>query len=482
MISLSGSALRGVAWNWSGSAVLVVAQIATTVVTARLVSPREFGLYATAQAAAALLGFFSLNAVGQGLQRRSSLGAGTAGTALLISLASSFILATALWVGASLWAVVWGVPDAALSVRVLAIAMFLRSAAAVPLALIRRDLRFGNAAVIETGGVVLGMLAGVGFAVAMHSAVALAIGQAVGAAALLAAAFLTVDLRLRLSFDRTDGRELAFFAGQVGGLGFISYAVNTAPSWFISRVLGAPALGVYSRATLIANLPAEYAVTSIYKVIYPLYGRVKGDRARTAVMVEEALSLATGFLWPAFAILAGAAPLVVTVFLGPQWTAVPDVLTVCAIGACARVPTGLLTNAAEAFGWMRAIALRLVALLALVVAALLVVYLTEAPLIWVAVGVGFAEWVVLAVTTDAFVRRGILDSRSTLRTQAVHFALAIVAFCGSALFARVLADVPLALGIGGEVVFCGLLVSVYAGGRGWIPAMAVLARRLEAAR
>ena len=82
MSSLTRSALGGVAWTWAGSGVLVVAQIASTAATARLVAPREFGVYATAQAAAGIAGYFTMGALGSGLQRRSQLGEKTAGTAM----------------------------------------------------------------------------------------------------------------------------------------------------------------------------------------------------------------------------------------------------------------------------------------------------------------------------------------------------------------------------------------------------------------
>jgi hypothetical protein len=458
--------------------VLVVAQIATTAATARLVSPREFGLYATAQAVAALGGYFALSAVGQGLQRRSSLGDKTVGTAFLISFASSLLVGTCLWLGGSLLADLWGIPDAAWAVRVLGVAVFLRSLATVPIALIRRDLRFGNAAAIETGAIVLGMVAGVGFAVHLHSALALAIGQALGAAALLIAVALAVQTRVRPAFHRTDGRELAAFAGQVNALGLVAYAINTVPVWFVARFFGAQTLGFYSRGALVANLPAEYAVTSVFKVVYPLYGRVRGDAEKTARLVNEAITLTTGFLWPAFGLLAGAAPVVVSVLLGPQWDPVAPLLTLFAIGACGNIATGLLTNAAEAFGWMRTIALRQMAFAALVVVALAIVYATGVPVTWVAASVAFAEWGAFFATLQPFVRKGVVDAHRTLAQQAVHLVVAGTAFGGSAACSQTLEGMSIVAQMGGQVVVGALVVLVIVVGRNWIPAMVVLRERL----
>ena len=53
-------------------------------------------------------------------------------------------------------------------------------------------------------------------------------------------------------------------------------------------------LGVYSRSFMIVALPATYATSSVYKVLYPLYGRVRDDFARTRAVVDEGLTLTTG--------------------------------------------------------------------------------------------------------------------------------------------------------------------------------------------
>ena len=79
--SLARSALTGVAWNYSGAMVLIVTQIISTAVTARLIAPSQFGAYAVAQAAAGVFGYFTLGALGAGLLRRQVLGPTTVGTA-----------------------------------------------------------------------------------------------------------------------------------------------------------------------------------------------------------------------------------------------------------------------------------------------------------------------------------------------------------------------------------------------------------------
>ena len=116
----------------------------------------------------------------------------------------------------------------------------------MPVALIRRDLLFARAAKLETTAAVLGMIAGVGIALALHSAVALALGQLVGAALLLGGSATFVRKQLRFEYEHPEARELFAFSSQVSLLGFTTFVANTLPSWVTARVFGSATLGILS--------------------------------------------------------------------------------------------------------------------------------------------------------------------------------------------------------------------------------------------
>ena len=476
--SLARSALGGVAWNWGGSVVLVVAQIASTAITARLVAPHEFGLYATATAAAGFAGYLTMAAVGPGLQRRSRLGERTVGTALALSLASSLFVSGALWIAATWWADLWGIPAADWVVRAMAIALCLTSMATVPLALLRRDLKFRKAVVVETSSAVTGLASGVVLAVWLHSALALALGQALGALMLVTAASLIVRRQLQVSFDVEDARELFTFATQVGGLGFFQFLTITAPSWFVARTFGSVALGLYSRAYLIAGLPAEYVVRSVYRVIYPMYGRVREDLTRTKVLLDEALTLVTGFVWPLFALIAGASPVIVHVLLGSRWADASSLLLFFAVAACASIPTGFLANAAEAMGWMRIIAMRQIVFFAGVVAAVVGVTITDLGLSILVAGIALAHWIAYALTLEIFIRRRLLAFRWVLRGQLVHIAIATGAFAAAFSCAHLLDRTDVLVQIAAQVAVGAAVIGVLISAGARIPAIRVLGRRI----
>lgn len=476
--SLTKSALTGVAWNYAGIAVLVVAQVASTAATARLIAPAEFGAYATAQAAIGLAGYFTISTIGLGILRRSELGPKTVGSALALSVTTGTLVLVALWPLAVPWCDAWGIRSAVSLVRVLAFSLLFTSLASVPLALVQRRLRFAAAAVVETVTQVAGLALSVFLAVLLHSAMALAIGQVAAAFALFVWAVVLARRDISFKFDRAEGRELFSYGSQLSGLYFGSYAANTLPSWVAGRTFGAFTLGLYSRANIIVNLPLTYLSSSVTKVLFPLYGRVRDSAERTRTLLSEGIVLATGFIWPMFAIVAGAAPVVVELLLGPRWHGATPLLRLCALIACGALPTGLLTNAAEAMGWIRLTTLRLIVFLALLCAAVTVVEFAGLGLSDLLVGVAIAQWATYAITLKPFLNRSVVDSRLLFRGHYVHAAVSLGAFGAALACADILAGAGSLAIVGGELgvttVVCGLIIS----GRSWYPASAVLSRRM----
>jgi len=478
MSSLTRSALSGAAWNYSGAAVLVVTQIASTAATARLVSPKEFGAYATAQAAAGIFSYFTLTAIGQDILRRPELGPKTVGSGTVMSMASGTCVALVMWLMAGPWSDAWHVPSAAPLVRVFALTLFLASCSTVPLALLRRALRFGPAAAVETGTQVIGITAGVLLAVHMHSAMALAIGQTVTAATLLVAAAVLTRRELRLDFAISEAKELFSFAGHVSALNVGFFSLYTAPSLVVARMFGAHMLGLYSRANVIVGLPLNYVTTGFTKVMYPLYGRIGTEVTRTRALLSEGIAVATGFVWPLFALVAGAAPIVVQVLLGPNWHGTAVLLQFCVLIACGNLPWVLLTNAAEAFGWMRLVWVRQAAYLVVLSAGVALVHFAALGINELLLGVAAAQWTAYGLTVAVFMRRDYLDAHLMASSHAIHGAVALVAYACAALCARILRNTPVGGQVVGEVAValgvCGGLVI----GRFRSPASRLLGERL----
>ena len=461
-----------------GTGVLVAAQIASTAATARLIAPSEFGAYAVAQAAIGLASYFTISTIGLGILRRSELGSKTVGSALALSVGTGTLVLVALWFLAVPWADAWHIHSAVSLVRVLAFSLFFISLANVPFALVQRRLRFGAAALAWTATQVGGLALSVLIAVFLHSALALVIGQVIAAVTLFVWAVALARRDITFGFDRADGRELFTYGSQLSALYVGFYVANTLPSWVAGRTFGVFMLGLYSRANQMVNLPLAYLSASLTTVLFPLYGHVRNDTKRTSALLNEAIVLATGFTWPLFAIGAGAAPVLVDVLLGSRWHGATPLLQLSVLVACGALPTGLLTNMAEALGWIWLATLRLIAFLVMLCMALAVTKLAGLGLSELLIGVAIAQWITYAITLKPFASRGVIDSRLLLRSHFVHALVSIGAFGIALTCARILAGVGIVAQVAGELMVTVAVCGVVFLGRSWYPASEIFWRRL----
>lgn len=347
-------ALHGVRWNYTASASILLAQLAYTAVTARILTPRDFGAYAVAQALAALVTQFSLMSVGNAVIRHETVTRAMVGTAFSLSAAAGTGASVATALIAPLWADAWDAPNSVGPVRALGFFVLFTCLASVPLALLRRELRFRTAATVEAGSQIAGMMVGVVLGLLLRSPLALALGQVVGSGLTFAQAAAASRDGLSFRARRGEARALASFASQVSGQSLGYYLLYTAPSLVIARVLGVGQLGFFSRAYILVGLPLNHLTAGLTKALYPMYSRLKSDAALIRGLIEPALIAAIGVVWPAFAAVAGLAPALVAVLLGEGWSTTAQLLPALCVFGAINVAFVIVGNPLEALGHLRA--------------------------------------------------------------------------------------------------------------------------------
>ena len=383
-------AARGVGWNYLGSGVTLTAQVLYTALTARLVSPAGFGAYAAAQALVALVGYFGLATLGNAVIRHEREGRTVAGTAFTLSILAGLAASAAVFLGAGLWAHLWGVPESESLGRLFSVVVLLTAVASVPLALLRKALEYRRAALVEALSQVAGMAVGAVVAFELRSPTALVIGQAVAAALVASAAIVAARRRLALAFSQREARTLLAFAGQVSGQNLVYYGLYTAPSLLVSRMFGAVTLGGYNRANLMVTLPVTHLWTGVTKTLYPLITRARNDAARLRELIESTVETAAGLSWPLFAAVAGASPLIVRVLLGTRFADVAPLLPPIIVFGAVNLVYVVAGNPLEVLGYQRVIwrvQLLWIFLLAAVIASSVLVHTPIERLLWLVAAV-----------------------------------------------------------------------------------------------
>lgn len=420
-------AAGGIGWNYLASGTILVAQVLYTATTARLVSPTEFGAYAAAQALFTLVGYFGLATLGSALIRHERGGRHAVGTAFAISIAAGGAASLLVLVAAGPWADLWDVPASRDVARAFSLVVFVTAFSVIPLALLRKGLEYRRAALVESIAQIAGMGVGVAFAFELRNPTALVLGQAAGA--LLAAGISLIFARrqLALAFSRTEARALLSFSGHVSAQSLTYYGIYTAPSLVISRLFGSTALGVFSRANALVTLPTTHLWMGVTKVLYPLIARARDDGQRLRALIEATLITTTGVVWPLFAAVAGAAPLVVAILLGSDFTEVKELLPPILVFGALNFAYVVAGNPLEVLGHQAVIwryQLAWVALLATALVAAVVADASLTALLWL---VALAQCMIHGLKLRATQRLGLIRLGPVLRGYAASI-------CVSALF------------------------------------------------
>lgn len=350
--SLTGRAVRGFAWAFTGSAGQAVLQIAATIVLARLLTPEEFGSVAAALLIVGLAQLLTQLGVSAALVQRRELAAEDVAAAFWFSVVTAFACAALLAGLAPLLNRLVGLPADSGLLPLLAPALLLAGVAAVPQGLLQRQLRFREMAAVDlvaAGPARIGVsialaLAGFGPAALAWAEIAAGLVTAGGYLLLTRPALrppADTDARLRPMLGFGSGYSLT----QCG-----NWLAQNADNLVVANLLGTGPLGAYTRAYNLLSQPAQVIGGAADKVLFPAMARVRDDGARLRGAYVRAASLIALATAPASVLLFVLAPEVVAVLLGPGWEAVVLPLQVFALVLLPRTTYKISTSLTRATG------------------------------------------------------------------------------------------------------------------------------------
>jgi len=339
--SLDHSLLRGIAWTGAvkwGSQLL---SWVSTIVVARVLAPSDYGLVAMAMAFLGLVALVNEFGLGSAIVMVRSLS--RAQVSQLNSLALSLGLAGfAVACAAALpLAKFYNAPDLPWVVVALGGTFLTAGLCSVPNAILEKSLRFKTLALVEGGQslvnatvTVLLALIGFGYWALVLGGLISGVATAIVVVSIAGAPFSvpnyqTLKSVLSLSWHLLASR-LAW------------YLSSTADVFIAGRILGPAALGSYSFALTLANIPMERVTALVNRVSPAVYSAVQHDFSalrRYVLGLTEGLAMIT---FPAAFGLALVSEEFVLLVLGEKWQAIIVPLGVLATYAAVRSVASLL--------------------------------------------------------------------------------------------------------------------------------------------
>ncbi len=321
------------AWMAFGNWTEQIVNLAVFTILARLLGAEAFGLVAMAIAFVILCEFLVRESVSEYLIAAHAPGPGDLNAVFWLLVALGAGLSVLLALLAQPIARAYGQPEVAPLIWWLSPTILMIAPTAVPVAVLRRSMRFEILSIRAVAGYLAGGIVGVAMALSGFGVWSL-VGQRLAQIGVDSAlAWFGAHWLPRLDTRGADLRRILNFGGQVLGLRAAELALVQTPIVVTGALLGPAAAGYYALAWRLVETLSHLVITPIRTAAQPAFAAMRRDGARPGDMLVDTLRLATLALYPAFFGLALVAePLLVAVF-GADWrAAAPALVGLCGLG------------------------------------------------------------------------------------------------------------------------------------------------------
>ncbi|HMH42312.1 MAG TPA: lipopolysaccharide biosynthesis protein [Pyrinomonadaceae bacterium] len=316
---LKGRTIFGTFVTIAAQAVKFLLNLAFIMALARLLSPKDFGLYAMVTTIMGFLWIFQDIGLSTATVQRQKISHTQVSNLFWVNVGVGSLVTLVVAASAPVIAWFYREPRLVGITLVLSVTFLLTTSAVQHIALLNRQMRFGAIAIIEIASVLGSYLTGVGMALSGY-----------GYWALVGANVMQVVVRLVLSWSisrwlprlpsrNAQTRHLLSFGANITIGNLINTLARGLDNVLIGRFFGPVPVGLYSRASILLMRPLEQFTLPINAVLIPTLSRVQTEPERyrrTFLRVYEAMALVS-FLCTGF-LLALARPLTLFV-LGPKW-------------------------------------------------------------------------------------------------------------------------------------------------------------------
>lgn len=302
-VYLGTRTLQAVIWLYGLRFVTRGISLARNVVLARLLTPGDFGLLGVALLTAGFLEVFTRSGLEHSVIQRSQVNRQELNALWTFDALRGVLLSVLMFLAAPAIGAVLGSPESVPVIRVMSIipaTWFLRH---IDFIIFQKELEFRKIFYIEAAAETINLIVGISLAVAYRNVWALVISMIAGRVAIVIGSYVVSTARLRFVWDWAVVKDHFNYGRQVLVTGIGQYTYNNGDDWFVGKVLGVSALGLYRWAYTLGNLITSELTLVLARVLFPAFSEIQDDTIR----------LRNGFLRSQKALILIVAP--TTVFL-----------------------------------------------------------------------------------------------------------------------------------------------------------------------
>jgi O-antigen/teichoic acid export membrane protein len=313
------SVRRSVFWAFSGQIVSAVVGFGGSVLIARLLSPYEFGLNAIAIATSGILSVLAASGADALIVREVNLTRQIVATATTVNAILFIILSAVLFCISFFAETLLGDYKAGSVIRILAILPLLNILAFRPSAMLQRNMRFKAAALVISTSVIVNNAVTIGGIILGGSYLSPAIGAVSGVLITLLLYIFISPGEIIPRFSVIGIKSMAIFGLRMVSVSGAGQFVQHVSQIILGRMLGISILGLYSRATLLANFLFSQLYGTATRVTFAQMSKTYRETGEIKEIFLRSFYIIVSVMWPLLLSLAILSKPVLVLLYGDRW-------------------------------------------------------------------------------------------------------------------------------------------------------------------
>lgn len=337
--NLGSRAVRGVLWVAGSRGAGQAIQFLSGIALSRLLTPRDFGLIASAYVFAGFANLLTDLGLGTAIVQRREVTEQHLSSAFWLNAVTGVALTLLVGALSPFIADVMHAPELRGLTWLIAL-NFTLSMTVVPFALLERAMRFRVISIIEISASALGWTSAIVGAATGLGYYSLALATLVQTAATSTGAIVAARWVPKARPTVGAARELWRFGGWLTAHNMVEYWSSNTGTLLISATQSKATVGFYNRAYNLMLLPVNQVTIVLTRVMVPAMSALQDDDERTRSAYSRALGLTALCTFPLLVGIAATAPALVESLWGNQWTSVAPYLQVLSIAGIPWCLTG----------------------------------------------------------------------------------------------------------------------------------------------
>jgi lipopolysaccharide exporter len=274
----------------------------------------------------------------------------SANTAWFLNIIRGCILALCVYVSAPYIAYFYNVSILSTAIKLYSVLFLLNGLSNVNTFLFEKELNFKKVAILKMAVSTLNIIISIYLAVIMRNIWALVYSYVIGACFEILLTYIIQTKRPKFYFNRRLAKEMFSYSLFITGSGILFFLTTKIDDALIGKVLGMSALGYYTYAYKLANLPSTYVTGAISQVMFPSYSSIQNNINQLRSVFLKVYTFISFISIPAAVGLFLAGDTIVYVILGHNWMPlVPALKVLCIFGLLSSL-AGTTTPIFQAMG------------------------------------------------------------------------------------------------------------------------------------